>query len=481
MAIQKHPRLRINLRLGGVFLAFIIAIVTFQEVRKANERKKFVDLPQIHAQGELRALTLYSSSSYFIYRDKEMGYEYELCSTLANDLGLKLKMVVAPNQAALVQMLKEGKGDLIAYNIPITRENKNDYYFCGREFLTNQVLVQQKKEAKDMVQGVTGLIGKTVVVHEKSQYLSRLKSLNEELGGGINIQAIPQDSLSVEELIGLVALGQIDYTVANDNIARFNKTFYQNVSTSVPISFSQHSSWAVRKTSPKLGMAISNWFQKNLNTEAYRRITRTYFESEKGEINRVATKAFVGKKGQISPFDLLFKKYAIEIDWDWRLLASIAWQESNFDPTAVNWTGAKGLMQIMPKTARSVGINKDSLFNPSHSILAAIRLLKTYEHSLSFISNKEQRLKMTLASYNCGLGHIQDARALTKKYNKNPNMWEDNVKTFVILKSRPEYYEDAVCKQGYLRGSETSAFVTNVWKRYQTYRKLVPDKGKKKK
>jgi membrane-bound lytic murein transglycosylase F len=477
MIVKKHPRLRINLRLGGFFLAFILVIIAYQEVRKANEQKKLVDLPQIHVHGELRALTLYSPSSYFIYRDKEMGYEYEIASKLASDLGLHLKMVVAPNPAALTQMLEKGEGDLIAYNIPITRENKGQYDFCGREFLTNQVLIQQRREAKDMVHGVTGLIGKTIVVYENSRYLSRLKSLNQELGGGIKIQTIPQDSLSVEELIGLVALGQIEYTVADNNIARFNKTFYKNIDINVPVSFSQQSSWAVRKGSPKLSAAIDRWFQNNLETEEYKAITRKYFESGK-VATHVITNAFVGKKGQISPYDDLFKKLAAKIGWDWRLLVSIAWQESNFDPTAVNWTGAKGLMQIMPKSARSVGISKDSLFDPAQNILAATRLLRLYEKNFSFIPNKEQCLKITLASYNCGLGHVMDARALARKHGKNPNIWEDHVKKYILLKSRPEYYEDKVCKQGYLRGSETASFVTEVWKRYQGYKKLVPDKEK---
>jgi len=128
-----------------------------------------------------------------------------------------------------------------------------------------------------------------------------------------------------------------------------------------------------------------------------------------------------------------------------------------------------------------VGVSKDSLFKPDQSILAASRLLKIYEKNFRVISNDEQRIKMTLASYNCGLGHLIDARELTRKYGRNPFIWEDNVRTFVLLKSRPEYYDDEVCKQGYLRGSETVAFVSEVWDRYLQYRKLAPDKPQTKK
>lgn len=481
MHVKKYLRLKINLRLIGLFLAIIVIGIGYREYKKIQERKKLIDLPQIHVQGELRALTLYSPSSYFIYRDKEMGYEYELCSMLANDLGLHLKIIVAPNPVTMVRMLERGEGDMIAYNMPITTENKSLFMYCGREFLTHQVVVQQKKPGADRIRSVTGLIGKTVVVHKNSRYLTRLESLNQELGGGINIEAIPHDSFTVEDLIGQVATGQIDYTIANNNIAQFNSTFYKNINTSLAISFSQRSSWIVRKTSPKLGNAINQWFRENRYTDKYQEITQRYFEVGKNTSNMVSIALFPGKKGQLSIYDPLFKKYGAEIGWDWRLLASIAYQESNFDASAVNWTGASGLMQIMPKTARSVGVSRDSLFIPEHSVLAASRLLKIYEKNFDIISNDEQRIKMTLAAYNCGLGHVMDARALTRKHGRNPYIWEDNVRTFILLKSQPKYFEDKVCKSGYLRGTETVAFVSNVWDRYNKYRKLIPDKPMNKK
>jgi membrane-bound lytic murein transglycosylase F len=468
--LKRHPRLHINLKLAGGFFALLLFLIGYGEWQKAKERKRQIDLPQIHAQGELRVLTLYSPSSYFIYRDKEMGYEYELCALMANDLGLHLKMIVAPNLFALFQMLKNGMGDLIAYNVPVTMESKSDFQYCGREFLTHQVLIQRKKAAADMVQGVTDLVGKTVVVHEDSRYYSRLNSLNQELGGGIHIEPLPYDSLSVEDLIGLVSSGKIDYTVADNNIAQFNQTFYPNINTAVPISFSQHASWAVRKTSPKLAQAVDEWFRQNMNTSRYQSISKRYFSS--GKNTGSARKGlFPMKEGQISYFDELFRKYAQQIGWDWQLLAAIAYQESEFDPSAVNWTGASGLMQIMPKTARAMGVRRDSLFDPDHNVKAAARLLHHYEGLLSFIHNDEQRLRFTLASYNCGIGHIQDARELTRKYGGNSFVWKNNVEKYVRLKSLPEYYEDKVCRQGYLRGSETVAFVSDVWTRYQSYLK----------
>ena len=466
----KHKHHRINLRLLAGFFVFLALLIILQKIQLAREKARIVDYPQIKAKGELRALTLYNSASYFIYRDKEMGYEYEICSRLADSLGLKLKMVVAPNPKALVEMLERGEGDIVAYNLPITIESRRKYLYCGREFLTHQVLVQQQKVPSKMIQDVTDLPGKTVVVQKGSRNYTRLENLNEETGGGIKIKTVEVDSLSEEDLIGMVAMGEIDYTVVDNNIAQFNKTFYKNINTSLLISFSQHSSWMVRKTSKILADAVDDWFKKNIQSNEYKSTSKRYFELSKGPSPYLTTGLSVRSDGSISPYDPFFKKYAKQIDWDWRLLASISYQESNFDPSAENWTGATGLMQIMPKTAHKLGLHKDSLFDPQTNIKGASRLLKIYEDNLTGTTNKEQRQKLTIAAYNCGYGHIIDARALARKYKRNPNKWDgENVGKFIYLKSRPEYYQDPVCEQGYLRGAETAQFVTEVWTRYQHY------------
>jgi membrane-bound lytic murein transglycosylase F len=469
MFINIHKHHRINLRILAFFMILLSIAIIYHHVQIKKEKEKLVDLPKIKTKGELKALTLYSPTSYFIYRDKEMGYEYEICAQLAKSLGLKLKMIIAPNEKTMLEMLQRNEGDLVAYNVPTTMEDKHEFIFCGRKYLTHQVLVQQKKKSSKMISNVTQLIGKNIVVQKNSNYYSRLVHLNNEVGGGIHIKTIEADRISTEELIDMVALGKIDYTIADNNIAQYDKTFYKNINTSLAVSFNQNSFWVVRKTSPKLAAAINNWFSKNINSSAYQSITERYFELNK---NLVVRNPSIRKDGKISPYDAMFKKQALKIGWDWRLIASIACQESDFNPNANNWTGASGLMQIMPRTARLLNINTDSLYDAETSIKGAVQLLKIYEEGLSFIKNKEQRQKMTIAAYNCGFGHIEDARALASKHKRNPNRWDgDNVEKYIYLKNRPEFYDDPVCKQGYLRGSETTDFVRAVWIRYKYWTK----------
>lgn len=116
------------------------------------------------------------------------------------------------------------------------------------------------------------------------------------------------------------------------------------------------------------------------------------------------------------------------------MLASLAYTESNFDTTAVSWAGAKGLMQLMPATARAMGVPPGKEQNPEESVKAAIKYITATDRSFSMIPDKQERLNFILA-YNAGLGHIYDAMALAEKYGKNKLVWKDNVEASSCLKA----------------------------------------------
>lgn len=464
-ALAKHRK--INLRLILIFACLVVLAAYLGHQESIRHRQFFGDLPDIQARGELRALTLYSSTSYFLFKDKEMGYEYELCEQLATSLGLKLRMIVVPNILALMDSLEAGAGDIIAYNVPLSQSIKSDFLPCGREFLTHQVLVQ-RRDNPDLVTDVTELPGKEVVVQRGTRYHTRLTHLNEELGGGLLIKVLDEDSITAEDLIGQVAAARINFTVADNVQAQFNKTYYKNLHISTRLSFPQHSFWLVRKESPLLAAAVNAWFVANVSSSDYKAINKRYFERSKGPSPFLTTGRFIAPDGSLSPYDALFKRLGGEHGLDWRLLASIAYQESKFDAQVVSWAGAVGLMQLMPRTAESYGVDADSLTYPEHNVLAAVRLLNSLERPFRKVATPEDRHKLALAAFNSGLGHVLDARALARKYGKNPDSWND-VCEYLLLKRLPAYYEDPVCKQGYLRGNETADFVTEVWTRYQYY------------
>ena len=162
------------------------------------------DLQQIKDSGELVVLTLYSSTSYFNYRGQEMGFQYELSEQFAKSLGVKLRVVVARNVQGLINKLLAGEGDIIAYNVPITKELKDSLIYCGEEVITHQVIVQRAGGKTKPLTDVTELIGKDVYV-KPGKYYDRLVNLDKELGGGIHIHKVTNDSISVEDLITQVS------------------------------------------------------------------------------------------------------------------------------------------------------------------------------------------------------------------------------------------------------------------------------------
>lgn len=170
----------------------------------------------------------------------------------------------------------------------------------------------------------------------------------------------------------------------------------------------------------------------------------------------------------LSSYDSLFQAYADTIGWDWKLLAAVAYVESKFDTAATSAVGAQGLMQLMPRTARAMGVPEGKERDPAESVRAATHYF-VYLNRLFRRIPESERIHFILASYNAGFGHIQDAMRLADKYGYNRHVWNDNVETFLRLKSDSIYYTDSLCRNGRFIGTETTLFVRKVRHKYSEY------------
>lgn len=456
---------------------FLLSVVFFvASCSNPKTQPTHSDFQQIIASDTLRVLTLNTSTSYFLYRDQPMGYHYDMLLDFCSHHGLTPKIIVAENISALYTMLQDSIGDVVAYNMPITGQLKDSLLFCGLEQITHQVLVQREQKNDTILRDVTELIGKEVTVLDRSKYKDRMENLNEELGGGVLIKIAEGDTIVVEDLIRKVSSGDISYTVADEFVAKLNQTYFRNLNVGLPVSFDQRSSWAVRKDSPVLADSLNSWFQQTSIEPIYLQITKRYFEETKGysSNDRPSYVTILGP-GQISPFDIYFKQYGKQFNLDWRLLASIAYHESSFNTEGKSWAGATGLMGLMPATAASLGVVGDDLLNPEMNIRAGAEYLRTLISSFSSVPQKEERVKLALASYNGGIGHVYDARALAEKHQADKNIWDGNVEKYIQLKRLEQYYEDPVCKFGYFRGDETVNYVKNVMNRWEAYKQKVKE------
>lgn len=408
----------------------------------------------------LRVGTLYSPTSYFIYRETEMGYDYDLVKRFTADKGMELDLVIAHNLAQAVEMLDSGLIDMIAYEVPVTAEYRGHVLPCGVESITSQVLVQPKDGKSERITDVTQLVGREVYVEANSKYYHRLVNLNAEVGGGILIKPVERDTLITEDLIKMVSDGEIPLTIVDSDIARINKTYYRDLDITMEVSFPQRAAWGVSPHNAWLADSVNLWSQQESPRKERAALLKRYYEKSKS-LPGVYIIDF--KSGRMSPFDPLFKKYASSIGWDWRLLASVGYAESRFDSTQVSWAGARGVMQLMPATARAFGLSADSMAYNDASIATATKVLGSLDRSLSrYVSDPVERKKFVLAAYNSGLAHIIDAIELARKYHYDPQKWDGMVAEALLLKSKPEYYNDPVCKYGYFRGRETFEYVRTV-------------------
>jgi membrane-bound lytic murein transglycosylase F len=439
------------------------------------------DLEQIRADGVLKAITIYSATSYFLYRGQPMGYEYELLQRLADYLELELEIVIAKNINQLFEMLNQGDADLVAYGMTITTERKEQVDFTEYLYLTRQVLVQKKPAGwrtmkRHEIQAVLvsdpiELIGDTVSVRKNSSYYDRLENLMEEIGGIIYIDTVP-GQLSTDEIIEKVVNDEIKFTVADNNIASINSAYYEDLDIDTDVSFSQQIAWAVRKNSPNLLSVINEWISLMKEEVDYYVIYNKYFENQKFFQRRAKSELFSINTDKISPYDSIIQKYAAPVGWDWRLISAIIYQESEFDSQAESWAGAKGLMQMMTSTAQEMGAN--NVLDPKENIKAGISYLHHIWQQWVDIPDSVQRIKFTLAAYNCGYYHVVDAQSLAKKNEKNSLIWDNNVEDMILKLTYPQYYQDEAVKYGYVRGREPYAYVKEVYNLYEQYKELVP-------
>lgn len=410
-----------------------------------------------------------------------MGFNYELLKSFSDNIGIDLEIISENQLDNAFELLNTGKADLIAIGLTVNSSRKKDILFTEPIDETRQVLVQRKPRNwrsltadavdKKLIRNQLGLVRKTIYVQSGSSHVERLKTLASELGDSINIIEVPFDS---EKLIQNVAQGLIEYTVCDENIAMVNATYYRDIDIATPVSFPQNLAWAVRKdNSEKLLYELNRWITSYKKTGSYALLYAKYFRNSRSSMI-VKSDYYALSTGKVSRYDDMIRKYSGRIDWDWRLLASLICQESRFDPDVESGAGAIGLMQIMPLTGENFGI--DITASPESNMKAGIEYIN-WLHSIfdSKIPDEKERINFILAAYNAGPGHVLDAMKLAEKHGMDPHKWDGNVAVWLLKKSEPKYFNDEVVKNGYFRGTESVAFVSQVINRYEHYKNIIPE------
>jgi len=412
---------------------------------------RFVTLHKILKAGQITVTTRNNPHCYYIYRDEFMGFEYELAKAFADYLGVGLKVKIAENWTEMIPALKNGTAAFIAAGMTITRKRQKQVIFSDGYMDIQQHLIAHRRSVK--IKKLEELSGKTIHVRTATAYQERLEDLQKQ---GINITIELHNDLPTEELIQRVARGEIELTVADSNIALLNRRHYPAAIIAGSINGVQHLGWAVHPGAHRLREKINSFFKTVKENGKFDEIYNKYY-GDIADFDYVDLRAFHRRlKTRLSRYSPFIKAAAKKHGFDWRLIAAQIYQESHLNPRAKSRAGAKGLMQLLPGTARSLDVN--DIYNPVENINAGVRHLKNlYDHFDS--ANGTDRMLIALAAYNVGQGHMGDARRLAAKMNLDPNSWESLTETLPLLRYR-KYYKNA--KYGYCRGTEPVMYIKQI-------------------
>ncbi len=426
------------------------------------------DLAGIRQRKVLRVLTRNSASTYFVWRGKLVGFEYDLARRFAERIGTRLEIIVAPDRPALLTWLRQGRGDVVAAGLTVTEERAaRDIAFSRPYNYAVETVVA--RAADSTLHEPQDLAGRTVVVRRSSAYWNTLTRLRDR-GIEFELGAAPEQ-LETEEIIDRVAAGVYDLTVADSHILDIELTWRDDIRAAMTLGDSIAHAWSVRGEDEKLKAAIDAFFRAEYRGLFFNVIYNRYFRDPASIRQRVAARPSLS--GELSPYDELVRRYAERYGFDWRLIAAQAYQESRFDPKARSFAGAVGLLQVLPRTGRELGIT--SLTEPQAGLHAGVKYLRQLHDRLTEIESAEERIWFALAAYNAGYGHLQDARRLARDLDHDPNLWFGEVERVMPLLARSQYYRHA--RYGYCRCGEPVHYVRAIRDRYRAYAAVVPERA----
>jgi len=414
-------------------------------------------LEEIIERGELRVLSRYGPTSYYVKGDKLAGFEYDLAQRFAEHLNVRLKIIVPDNLSNMLNLIEQGKADIAAAGLTVTPARKDVIRFGPVYQEVTQQLVYRLGNRKP--KNITALNDGQLEVVATSSHVEQLTSHQQDVP---ELNWTENNELDSSSLLELVQLEMIDYTIADSNEIAANQSLFPELRVAFNVSEPQALAWAMPLSEDgSLYNEMALFFETMEESGDLDRLIEKYY----GHIRRfdyVDTRAIHRRIFTHLPkYQTLFEHAAREFNFDWRLLAAISYQESHWDPKAISSTGVKGLMMLTQATAKQM--NADNREDPAQSIYAGAKYLASIRDRLPERILEPERTWLALAAYNVGLGHVEDARVLTQKNGLNPDLWPD-VKVYLAKLSKKEWYSQT--RHGYARGGEPVRYLENIRRYY---------------
>ncbi|MGB5983757.1 MAG: transglycosylase SLT domain-containing protein [Desulfobacterales bacterium] len=447
--------------------AFLVLLGTFTACHRSAP---LTPLAHILGRGELTFLVhqnpdgIYWSRSAGGEGQLDGGFEYELAHLLARHLGVKLILQPVAGGQEMLAALMAGEGDIIAgadFNSAMGR----DHVLFSRPFLTpltQTILAPNTPERFPTPEERSQ--GARYSVHRREIYRGYLERLDPPLA---KERVVGRPELDIEGLFRAVAAGELSAALVDAPLAGRLTWDYPQVRQGPKRSPRRVLAWAVPAHGRQLKARLDAFVTQLERDGRLARLVQRYFPG-KAQDPELGVAAFHQRiPARLPDYLDTIRLAAARHGFDWELIAALTYQESLWKPGAVSSAGARGLMQLLPDTAKSLGV--DDIHDPRENIRAGVRYLSLY-YSFYDRAPPEERLKIALAAYNVGIGHILDARNLARRRRLDPNRWESLVETLPLL-SLPEYYRHS--QYGYCRGSEPVQYVESIMIYYGILKRRV--------
>lgn len=436
--------------ISNLFIAILLIGCTALLVRSAPPSK----LEEIRTAGELRVLSRNGPISHYQGPEGTTGFEYTLLKGFADELGVKL---VIKDEATLTEAQDKADSlqfDLASPSVINAYTGKQRYRYTSEFMNLNLELVFNSTQTAP--ESLKDLTGKRVLVVNKASVPAPLQELQQSHP---DIQWELVENLEMTDLLDMVERGHADYAVVDSAIYDIHRYSYPHTQIAFDLEKPQPLAWAFKPSRDNsLFNAAQAYLAKVKASGELAKISSHFFD-QYIEVNTDDALMFSQRYEKRFPrWAETIKAAAAQYNLDWQLLAAVGYQESQWIPNAQSPTGVRGFMMLTPDTARELGVK--NLDDPKQSIFGGAKYLRYLLDNLpESIQGEEERLHMALAAYNQGIGHLDDARALTRRLKGNPNSWADVSKAFPLL-AKQEYYSKAT--YGYSRGWEPVTFVKNI-------------------
>ena len=411
-------------------------------------------LEQVKARGELVVATRNAGTTYYEGPQGPTGFEYDLARAFAEELGVRLKIVVPENLERMLDMVARGEVDMAAAGLTVTESRRKRVRFGPPYLEVTQQLVYRQGTPRPRT--LADVVGRRIEVVAGSAHAERLRELRRTRYP--RLRWVERPDADSGELLQRVWEGEIDFTVADSNEFAVVRRYYPELRVAFDITEPQPIAWAFpRRRDPSLRDAAARFFERIRADGTLAQIEDRHFGHVNG-LDYVGTRTYMRHVHTRLPrWRALYEEAGRAVGIDWRLLAAIGYQESHWNARARSPTGVRGLMMLTRATARQLGIR--NRIDPRASIMGGARYLRQLIDRIPPEVPYPDRVWMALAAYNVGFGHLEDARMLARMRGGDPNRWIDVRDALPLLAQRKWYRKT---RHGYARGWEPVRYVENI-------------------